>query len=302
MNEWSGPTYYDRPQLKPAPFNKYLVGGYVFLAGLSGGAQILGTLLDLARGRAARTEVQAARTLSMLGPSLGSLLLIYDLHTPKRFYNMFRVFKRRSPMSMGTWMLTAFSGFSGLSFLGNWIPLLRPVAKVAQVPAAMAGAGMGTYTAGLLSSTSSPAWAAAPRALSVRFGASSIAAAAALLSLFARREDVREDLEAVCAGALSVELAATAAMEAALKERGVDPVMRNSAPGIADRVGSVGVGVLAPLAIYGLRFLTGERSRELATAASLAVLAGSLTMRISTIGIGEASALQPEVSFRFAKK
>ena len=33
---WSGPTYYGRPQLKSAPFNNWIVGGYIFLAGLSG--------------------------------------------------------------------------------------------------------------------------------------------------------------------------------------------------------------------------------------------------------------------------
>jgi hypothetical protein len=60
MDQWTGQTYYDRPQLKPAPFKKSLVGGYVFLAGLSGAAQLLATLLDLTRGKAAAHEVRAA--------------------------------------------------------------------------------------------------------------------------------------------------------------------------------------------------------------------------------------------------
>ena len=35
-------------------------------------------------------------------------LLIIDLGRPERFYNMLRIFKPRSPMSMGAWALTAF--------------------------------------------------------------------------------------------------------------------------------------------------------------------------------------------------
>ena len=37
---WQGPTYYGRSQLKPAPFENWVVGGYIFLAGLSGGAAV----------------------------------------------------------------------------------------------------------------------------------------------------------------------------------------------------------------------------------------------------------------------
>ena len=39
---WSGPTYYGRSQLKPAPFNNWVVGGYIALAGLSGAAALIG--------------------------------------------------------------------------------------------------------------------------------------------------------------------------------------------------------------------------------------------------------------------
>jgi formate-dependent nitrite reductase membrane component NrfD len=42
------------------------------------------------------------------------LCLVFDLGDPIRFYHMLRVFKLRSPMSIGTW---AVSGFSFLSFV-----------------------------------------------------------------------------------------------------------------------------------------------------------------------------------------
>ena len=186
-----GPTYYGRPALKQAPFNNWVVGGYVFLAGLAGSASILAAIADATAGaEAAAGTVRRGRYLPLLAPTIGAALLVWDLHTPQRFYNMFRVAKRTSPMSIGTWILTGFSLSSGLSaalqFLADrgprW-PWARRAARVANVPAAVLGGGMGTYTAALLSATSTPLWAAAPRAMAAHFGAASMASGAAALSL-----------------------------------------------------------------------------------------------------------------------
>src|ERR1700684_2356794 len=82
-DQWNGPTYYGRPALKEAPFNAWVVGGYVFLAGLTGAASILSTIADLRRGRPAAETVRRGRYLALLAPSVGGALLIYDLHTPQ---------------------------------------------------------------------------------------------------------------------------------------------------------------------------------------------------------------------------
>ena len=302
MDQWNGTTYYNRPQLKPAPFSKELVGGYVFLAGLSGGAQLLSTLLDLTRGAAAAAVVQRGRLLALLAPTIGSALLVADLHTPQRFYNMLRVFKTTSPMSIGTWILTAFSAFSGMTavsgLLAGRVRWLRGAARVAQVPAAAAGAGLGTYTASLFSATSTPLWAAAPRALAVRFAASSVASAAAALSFCASQRDVRQDLNAVCVGALAVELAATLAADAEYQRTGVDQALR-SVDGQLETVGGTDFGTIVPLGLLTVGLLTGSRSRRLSAAASCAVLGGSLMMRIGMIGSGQVSAKRPDISMRF---
>ncbi|HEY6430687.1 MAG TPA: NrfD/PsrC family molybdoenzyme membrane anchor subunit, partial [Acetobacteraceae bacterium] len=112
---WDGTSYYGREQVKAAPFNNWLVGGYVFLAGLSGGAALLSALLDLVRGDTAGAAVRRGRWLSLLGPTLGTACLISDLHTPRRFYNMLRLFKATSPMSIGSWILVGFGVFSSLT-------------------------------------------------------------------------------------------------------------------------------------------------------------------------------------------
>ena len=153
---WDGRTYYGRPQLKPAPFNNWLVGSYVFLAGLSGAAQLLSTVIDLCCGRKAEGTIRRGRVLSMLAPTLGALCLIFDLHTPKRFYNsnMLRVVKATSPMSLGSRALVGFGGSSAVTAAlqlaaervhgRGW---MRGLARIAQLPAALTGGFLASYTA-----------------------------------------------------------------------------------------------------------------------------------------------------------
>ena len=82
--------------------------------------------------------MRRGRYLPLLAPTLGSALLIWDLHTPQRFYNMFRVAKRTSPMSIGTWILTGFSLFSGLTaalqFVADRGPRWRWARRAARWP------------------------------------------------------------------------------------------------------------------------------------------------------------------------
>jgi len=308
---WQGPTYYGRSQLKPAPFEKWAVGGYIFLAGLSGAAAMISALLDAGQGGPAARPVRRGRYLSLLAPTIGAALLISDLHTPKRFYNMLRIAKPTSPMSIGTWILMGFSSFAGLSAIGQFLSdrvpglrWLRGAARVAQVPAALAGAGLSTYTASLLSATSTPLWAAAPEALAVRFGSSSIAAGASALSLGEPSRRLRRKLDAVTVAALAAELGAIMASQRSYERKGVADALDGSWGRVEDW-GANRLGVIAPLAVHGLSLLASGRDRPLpkalSSAASLAVLAGSLLLRVSILGAGAESAARPDISFRFAQ-
>lgn len=210
--KWAGPTYYGRSQLKAAPFNNYVVGGYIFLAGLSGSAAIVSTIAEAVLGRPAQGVGRRGRYLAMLAPTLGAVLLVWDLHTPQRFYNMWRIAKPTSPMSIGTWILTAFIPSAGLGAaaqgLGDLLPgvgWLKPAARIASAPSAITGAGLSVYTASLLAATSTPYWAASPRALAVRFGASSVASGAAALAIGERDDAMLTPLNLVLGAALSVE-------------------------------------------------------------------------------------------------
>ncbi len=300
-------TYYGRPQLNQAPFETSVVGGYIFLAGLAGAAQLLASLADLSGMRRARGMVRRGRYLSLLAPVVGAPLLIYDLRTPQRFYNMLRIFRRTSPMSIGTWILMAFSGASGITaacqaaadlFGWRWP---RRVARTAQVPAAIAGAGLATYTAALLSATSTPLWAAAPGALAVRFGSSSIATGAAALALAEHRfgsRRVARDLDTIKLAALAVEFATARASAATYRRKGISAAA-NAWPGAAiETFGGQALGIALPLALH----LGGAALvRRPARLASIATLLGGLCLRTGVMSVGNESARRPRDSFRFAQ-
>ena len=302
--KWDGPTYYGRSQLKPAPFNNWVVGGYIALAGLSGASAIIGVAAEATQGRAARRLARRSRYLMLLAPTIGSALLVWDLHTPQRFYNMMRIAKRTSPMSIGTWILLAFTGPAMLAGAAQLVADRRPrlrwpwqVARAAQIPAAIAGAGLATYTASLLAATSTPLWAAAPQSMAVRFGSSSIAAGAAALSLGERSPRTRRALDALAVAALAAELAATVQSHHAYKAKGVDEALQGGW-GKVEAYGATGLGAMLPLGLKLAGMVLGGPRSPLA---ALAMLGGSLMLRVSIMEAGDASAARPEVSFRFSQ-
>ena len=305
---WRGPTYYGRSQLKAAPFNNWVVGGYVAIAGLSGTAAMIAAIADMTEGRAAAPTVRRGRYLSLAAPTIGSLLLIWDLHTPKRFYNMFRVAKGTSPMSIGTWILTAFSSFAMGTAALQLIADRRPgwtwpgrLARLTQIPAAISGAGLGTYTAALLAATSTPLWAAAPRAMAARFGASSVVAGAASLSLLEGSGRRRRSLDALTLAALSAELAATIASHQTYVRRGVSGAL-DGRWGQVEKLAATGLGAMLPAVLQSLSLAVGRgRPGTMSDAACLAAIAGSLLLRVSMMEAGDVSASRPDISFRFSQ-
>ena len=302
--KWDGPTYYGRSQLKPAPFNNWVVGGYVMLAGLSGSAAIIGAAAEAMQGRAARPLGRRSRYIGLLAPTLGSALLVWDLHTPQRFYNMWRVAKGTSPMSIGTWILTAFMGpaflAAGAQALADFRPRLSwpwRLAQAAQLPAAIAGAGLSTYTASLLAATSTPLWAAAPQSMAIRFGSSSIASGAAALSLGRCSARSRRALDALSVAALAIELAATVRSHRTYRKAGVEEALHGGW-GAVEMVGATGLGAVLPLGLKLASLAFGSRGSRLA---SVAMLGGSLLLRVSVMEAGASSAARPEISFRFSQ-
>src|SRR5699024_12219505 len=72
---------------------------------LAAGAQLTG-----------RVALRRSGRLAALGTAgLGAVALVRDLGRPERFVNMLRTLKVTSPMSVGSWILTAFSTGAGVA-------------------------------------------------------------------------------------------------------------------------------------------------------------------------------------------
>ena len=297
-------TYYDQPQLKKSHWGSR-VALYVFMAGLSGGAQLIATAADLAGGEQHRGVVRRGRHIALLAVFFGPPLLIWDLHSPDRFYNMLRIFRRTSAMSIGTYVLSSFSLFSLITAtapLAGW----RKTARLMQLPAAVAGAGMTTYTASLLTATSTPLWAAVPRALAIQFAGSSFGAAAAALQLAGRidrDEAAAPVLEGLTLAATATEFVGALAAERRYRALGIaDAASVKTISGALYRLGALGLGSAVPLASYAGKLIGGRPRPWLMMTAALAVLAGSFALRLSVIEAGNESALRPQQSLRFARR
>jgi formate-dependent nitrite reductase membrane component NrfD len=309
-SRYRGDTYYGRPALKPSPFG-WTVAFYIFEGGLAGAAQIIATVADCFGPPEARALVRRGRYIAFLGAAAGAGLLIVELHKPARFFNMLRIFRATSPMSIGSYVLTSFGAFSGLAALGQLVEdrgrsrgWPRWLARISQVPAALAGAGMTTYTAALLASTSTPLLAAEPQLLAIRFASSSVASGAAALSLAGRLGSGERDnpaLDTLATAAAGVELAASLASEARYRAAGVAGPLQKAPWGPSQKLGVVVAGTLAPIGLYALSRARGRRSPGLSIAASLALLAGSFAMRAIMLQAGNESAMRPRDYFRFAQ-
>lgn len=138
-----------------APIWTWEVPLYFWLGGIAAGSSFVALACDLAGDeRSAATARKIA--LAALVPS--PPLLIADLGRPERFYKMLRIFKPRSPMSMGVWALTLF-GNLGAGAVGADLIGRRRAAKLLGGANAIVGGYLGSYTGVLLASTAVPVWA-----------------------------------------------------------------------------------------------------------------------------------------------
>ena len=305
------PGYYGLPALKPSHW-KWMVAFYILLAGVAGALQILAALvLLIAPGPdEAAAVLRPARYGALAASAVGAVLLVADLKTPRRFLNMLRIFRRTSPMSFGSWILVAFSGFTALTVLlqvvydaglATRVPLWLEL--LVQLPAGVLGLLMATYTAPLLSATSTPLWAQAPALLAGSFAAFSVAAGAATLTLaglmFAG-SIFDGAIERI--GLLSTALAAVFLLAWLLRlkaARLLSPLLEGGRAWMFV-LGVLVVGLVLPLLLHGLQLATVERLLWVSALAAAGELVGSLLWRGALLLAGQASAESAADALRFA--
>src|SRR6266566_2202576 len=106
--------------------------------------------------------------------------LVHDLGRPARFINMLRVLKVTSPMSVGTWILSAYTPLALGAAASAVTGKLPRAGLAATLPAAVLGTAVATYTSVLLCDTAVPAWHEGHREMPFLFAGSATAAAGGL--------------------------------------------------------------------------------------------------------------------------
>ena len=275
--------YYGHPLLKP-PVWTWEVPLYFFLGGLAGGAaniafvaQVLGRDPSL---------VRTSLWVALLAAVASSPLLIADLGRPSRFLNMLRVFKVRSPMSVGAWTLAVFSSAAGLAVVceeiivrGYALDLLLLLRWLAEGAGALSGLLLLSYTSVLLAVSAIPVWSENRRLLPLHFVTSALGASAGVLELLGF---LNPATNAMALAAAAVETCLGVSIE--LRGRAVDAPLREGRTGWLIRVAGTLTGPV-PL-LLRIFFMQAFAVRQ---TASVCFILGALLSRYAWIAAGRVS-------------
>lgn len=106
----------------------FLIVLYLFLGGLGAGCLALSGLAWLSRRAELERVGRVGALIAPLPVAFGSLLLIFDLGSPWRFWRLFAHFNPVSPMSIGSWLLLLFTAVAAV-----WAALQLPAAWIDSV-------------------------------------------------------------------------------------------------------------------------------------------------------------------------
>lgn len=283
-------SYYGRPILKEPVWN-WMIAAYLFSGGLSAGSAMLAAGADVT-GRPGLRKVSRIGSLVSVLASL--YLLIGDLGRPERFHHMLRVAKPTSPMSVGTWMLSAYGPGAGLAAVAELMPgrlartrlgrLVGWAARPAGVWAAATAPGVASYTAVLLSQTAVPAWREAHPYLPFVFTGSAAASGGGLGMLLAPVGESKPARRMAVLGA-GMEVAASRVME-----RRLGLVGEAYTTGGAHRLRQLS----EVLTVGGALGAVMGRRRGVVAASGAALLVGSALQRFGVFEAGVASTRDPK--------
>jgi len=319
-HELQEPSYYDYPVLK-APVWRWEIIWYFFFGGLAAGCYVIASIAALFGSREDRPVARAGYYLSILSVLPCPILLIKDLGRPDRFLHMLRIFKVKSPMSMGTWGLISFSLFSAVTaviqaardgILGRWWGS-RLLAALPQrflaIPGSALGVFLGGYTGVLLTATSIPLWSRS-KVLGAIFISSAFSTSSALISLVLRLTrtptQALHKLERLEWVALLVEMV------------GLFSFLRGTGRAARPLVGTgptehgrtfwsfvAGTGLILPWLLQTLTLLTGRSAKRRSgrgIVISLLVLMGGYFLRRTMIEAGHTSSADARTTLWNAKR
>jgi formate-dependent nitrite reductase membrane component NrfD len=286
--------YYGEGVVRP-PVWTWEISTYFFIGGCGGMAAVIGAAA-LAFGQPGVTR--AAMWIAFAAALLSPALLIADLGRPLLFFNMLRVFKYKSPMSVGSWIVSLFGinagpgallielwqrhFFSGV--LGNIVALLTVLFVIGT---AFWGMLLATYTGVLISVSAIPAWFLHRALLPIHFGTSGLGSAAGLLELLGHR---LAPLYALSLAAAAIETLLWIVLE--MRKHGqADRALHEGPSGLTIRIAEF---LLGPLALL-------FRALGAVPAAAVSFLLGALLSRFGWMEAGRVSGRDPEAVFAAQK-
>jgi formate-dependent nitrite reductase membrane component NrfD len=275
-------SYYGLPIINPPVWEELEIAGYLFLGGLSGASSILAAGADLS----GRPRLAApARLCASVAITLSFAALIKDLGRPARFVNMLRVLKPTSPMSVGTWILSAYAPLNFLATASTVSRRAPRIGRAAGLGAGLFGSAVASYTGALIADTAVPAWHEGHRELPFLFVASAAAAAGGFGLVAA---PVSENAPAArmallgSAGELLVER---------LLERRLGPIAKTLHTGVAGR--RLRAAKLLSAAGLAATAVGARRSRVASALTGAGLVAASALTRFGIFAAGMESARDP---------
>ncbi|MEV0718989.1 NrfD/PsrC family molybdoenzyme membrane anchor subunit, partial [Asanoa sp. NPDC050611] len=254
--------------------------------------------LQAAMERIVNGVAATGRVTALAAVGVSGYLLVKDLGRPERFLNMLRVAKPTSPMSMGTWILSAFGTAAGVAAVAEaapWLPrdgavglaarALPAAGRIGGLAAAATAPALATYTAVLLADTATPSWNAAYPRLPYVFAGSALASGGAAGLIGAPPHEAGPARALAVAGA-ALELTATHGVEHRMGL--LSEPYRTGKAGRLLRAARLLTAAGATAAVLG------ARSRVVSALAGAALLAGSAATRFGVFEAGKASARDPK--------
>ena len=281
--------YYGLPMLKEPQWS-WEIPVYFFVGGAAGAAAVIAQFAQMSGAEA--EVVRDARTVAAIGAVLSPALLVSDLGVPSRFLNMLRVFKVRSPMSVGVYIVSAFAPPTMVAKIASWLrgggrgTMLKIIENSAGLFSALAGLGMATYTGVLIGATAIPVWHENIDSLPIHFALSGLGAGVSAVQLLGHENN--RSLNMLGIAASLGETLEGVKIETA--KRLANEPLKKGTSGIITRLGGLLSGPL-PLALRLAATLSGEkRSKQFIRIAAASTMAGSFFTRVGWIRAGHASA------------
>ncbi len=278
----TGDSYYGRPIIKQ-PTWTWEIPVYFVTGGISGMSSGLSFAARLAGNDelARRAQLGAFAMIAVSPP-----LLISDLGRAERFYNMLRVLKPSSPMSVGSWVLSGAGGATALATYGTFSGRWPRLSFAASGVAAVLGLPLSTYTAVLIANTAVPVWHEARHQLPFVFGASASAGAGALSTLLTPHA-ASGPARRLAVLATALEVVSNEVMERRLGEL-AEP-LRNGRVGRLSRAAKLLSGAGAAMIATA-----GRRNPAAARLGAVLMLGGAMSLRWSIFRAGFESARDPK--------